>query len=179
MTNSQTNTALRIRPATPADAGAIAAVTVRGWQAAYRGIFPDDFLDGLNEDARETGWRAMLESDVEGRMPAWVAERDGRVIGFVSSGPPRDEDVPLPAAEVYALYVLPEAWRGGAGTALLTTTVDHWLARDAATLVLWVFEANVRARSFYEAAAWSPDGARQPIEIAGIVATEVRYRRRA
>ena len=167
---------LAVRRAGLADARAIAEIAVAGWRAAYRGILPDDFLAGLRVDAREAGWREWLAGDVDGGAPAWVAELDGRVIGFVSSGPPRDDDVPLPAAEIYAIYVRPDAWRGGAGRKLLAAATDHWLERGAGTLLLWVLEANARGRAFYEAMGWHPDGGRQEIEFGGFSAIEIRYR---
>jgi ribosomal protein S18 acetylase RimI-like enzyme len=166
-----------VRRAGPADARAMAEVRVRGWQAAYSGILPDDFLAGLTVAAGEAAWRAWLE-DAEGGLPAWVAERAGKVAGFVSSGPPRDDDVPLPAAEVYALYVLPQLWRHGLGRALLETATEFWRARGAETTVLWVFRDNAPARAFYEAQGWQPDGGRQELELAGASAIEVRYRLR-
>jgi GNAT superfamily N-acetyltransferase len=167
--------ALAVRRAVPADARTIAEIGVIGWRAAYRGILPDDFLAGLSVDVREIAWRSLLETDPEGRAPTWIAERGGRAVGFVASGPPRDDDVPPPAAEVYALYVRPEAWRTGAGSTLLSTAVDHWRAGGATTLVLWVLQANGLARSFYESQGWRPDGASQPLDLGGFVTTEVRY----
>jgi len=80
----------------------------------------------------------MLARDVDGGVPAWSPSAPAASAGFVSSGPPRDEDVPLPAAEIYAIYVLAEAWRQGLGRALLETAVTHWRAGGAKTLVLWV-----------------------------------------
>lgn len=164
-----------IRPARVADARAIAEIGVLGWQSAYRDILPHQFLAGLSVAAREVAWRAMLEADPEGAAPAWVAERDGRTIGYLSSGPPRDDDVPLPAAEVYAIYVLPKAWRSGTGRLLLTAAVDHWRSFDTTTLVLWVLERNARARAFYEAMGWRPDGCRQTLELGGTSTIEMRY----
>jgi ribosomal protein S18 acetylase RimI-like enzyme len=169
-------TELTIRRATPLDARAIAEVTVTGWQAAYRSILPDDFLDSLRVESRTTAWQEVLARDSEGGTPAWVAERDGRVVGFVGGGPPRDDDVPLPAAEIYAIYVLPDASRQGLGRALLEAAVAHWRGHGTETLVLWVFEANQAARTFYEALGWRPDGARQALEMGGMSAIEVRYR---
>ena len=168
--------ALSVRRASPADARAIAEIGVLGWRAAYRGILPGGFLASMSVDAREVAWRSMLESDEEGLAPSWVAELDARVIGFVATGPPRDDDVPLPAAEVYALYVLPAAWRAGAGGALLDTAVSYWRPQGVAELVLWVLAKNRRARAFYESQGWRPDGTNQPIDIGGTIATEVRYR---
>ena len=169
-------TDLMIRNAGVTDARAIAEIGVRGWQAAYRGILPDALLYGLSIDARETAWRMMLENDEAGDAPAWLAERNGSAIGFLASGPPRDGDVPRPAAEVYAIYVIPDSWRSGAGRGLLTTAVDQWKVRGATTLALWVLEANARGRAFYEAMGWRADGRRQEIAFGGFAATEVRYR---
>jgi GNAT superfamily N-acetyltransferase len=166
---------VRVRRALPADARAIAEVTVRGWQAAYRGLMPAEFLDGLSVSGREVAWREMLDRDADG-VPAWLAERNGRGLGFVSSGPPRDADVPLPGAEVYAVYVLPEEWRTGIGRCLLETAVGHWRSHGATTLVLWVLEGNGPARAFYQAMGWEPDGGRQQLEIAGTSLAEIRYR---
>jgi GNAT superfamily N-acetyltransferase len=160
----------------PADARAVAEIGVLGWQAAYRDILSGDFLAGLSVGPREVAWRSMLESDEEGLAPSWLAELEARPVGFIATGPPRDEDLPLPAAEVYALYVLPDVWRRGAGSALLAKAVDHWRADGVTTLVLWVLEANLSARSFYESQGWRPDGAAQSIDVGGAVNIEVRYR---
>ena len=165
-----------MRRAVVADAVPIAEISVVAWQAAYRGILPLGFLAGLSVPPRAVAWAAMLESDADGASPAWVAERAGRIIGYASTGPPRDEDVPLPAAEVYAIYVLPEAWRTGFGRALLSVAVAEWRARGTDTLVLWVLEDNAPARHFYEAMGWAPDGSRQQIDLGGLAATELRYR---
>ena len=157
------------------DARAIAEIAVRGWQAAYRGILPDEFLDGLSVTAREAGWRDLLEGDAEVRTPAWLAELGGRRVGFVSSGPPRDEDVAAPAAEIYAIYVLPDSWRRGVGRMLLRTAVAHWQAAGVDRLVLWVLRDNARARGFYESMGWRADGAEQPLTIGDVSVREVRY----
>jgi hypothetical protein len=41
-----------VRPARPDDALPVAGVHVRSWQAAYRGLLPDDYLDGLRAEER-------------------------------------------------------------------------------------------------------------------------------
>ena len=40
--------ALEIRLATDADARGIARVRVSGWQSAYRGLIPDEYLDRMD-----------------------------------------------------------------------------------------------------------------------------------
>jgi hypothetical protein len=49
-----------VRPATVEDAPAIAAIHVRVWQYAYRGIVPDSFLDSLSSERRTDQWMAAL-----------------------------------------------------------------------------------------------------------------------
>ena len=165
-----------IRPAVVGDARVIAEIGVAGWRAAYAGTLPADFLAGLKVEPRALAWRTRLEMDEED-APSWVAEAGGRVIGYVSGGPPRDEDVPPPSAEVYAIYVMPGEWRHGVGRALLSTASADLQRRGAAMLVLWVLEANAAGRAFYEAVGWRPDGARQLLQLGGIRIPEVRYRR--
>jgi GNAT superfamily N-acetyltransferase len=166
----------KVRRATPDDARAIAATGVIGWQSAYRGILPDDYLDAMSVETRAIAWRHRLEADTDGLAPAWVGESGGRVVGFVSGGPPRDEDVAPPTAEIYAIYLRPEAWRHGLGTALMGAATGHLRSLGATDLVLWVFEANRAARSFYEALGWRPDGGRQALLVGGFRAQEIRYR---
>jgi len=176
-------TPFTIRRAAPDDARAIAEIGVAGWQAAYRGILPSDFLAGLLVHPRELAWRARLESDDEDGAPAWVAETDGRVLGFVAAGPPRDEELatdgaadPARVAEIYAIYVLPGEWRRGVGRSLLDAARGDLDRRGARVLVLWVLEDNSSGRAFYEAMGWAPDGKRQTLDLGGIAVPEVRYR---
>jgi GNAT superfamily N-acetyltransferase len=154
----------------------MARVGVLCWQAAYRGILPAEFLAGLSVEPRAVAWETLLESEGSKDAPTWVAERDGRVTGYLSSGPARDDDTPLHTAEIYAVYVLPGKWRKGAGRALLDAAVEYWLEHGAAGLVLWTFEANASAHAFYAALSWRPDGARREIDLGGFSVPELRYR---
>ncbi len=174
--DSDPSTALEIRRAGPADARAFAAIGVMGWQAAYRSIMPGPFLDSLSVETHERAWLDRLQTVSDG-APAWIAACDGQPLGFLCGGPTRDDDAPPSSAEVYGLYVLPDAWRQGVGRALLETALAHWRDRGLQTALLWVFEANDAARRFYEAQGWQADGARQEVDLGGFASPEVRYRR--
>ena len=120
---------VRIRPAGPSDAEAIAGVQARSWRAAYLGMLPNEVLLGFGHAQGVTFWHRILER-VDGDDSVLVAEFDGDVVGFVSCGPIRDR-IPGYSGEFYALYVLPEAQGCGIGTSLLahaggneTLTVD-------------------------------------------------------
>jgi ribosomal protein S18 acetylase RimI-like enzyme len=161
---------MQIRPASPDDASAIETIRVRGWQSAYRHVFPATDLDALPIDPER--WRSRLLVP----PPGWttiVCEADGAVVGFASAGPSRDEDE---VGELYAIYVDPESWSAGAGRALLAAA-EAALAADYDAALLWVLDDNPRARSFYERAGWAPDGVRKAEERFGVRAAEVRYRK--
>jgi len=177
MSNPETaDRAVAVRRATATDARAIAEINVTGWQAAYRGLMPDAFLDSLSVEHRERAWRARLESGTDAGDPAWVAEIGGEPVGYLVSGTPRDDDAGATAAEIYAVYVRPDTWRSGAGRRLMDTAVDEWWRRGATTLLLWVLEGNRRARAFYEALGWVADGSRKTYDMGGFTTLEVRYR---
>src|ERR1700733_13097606 len=106
-----------LRPAEPVDAMAVAGVHVRSWQAAYRGLLPDAYLDGLRAEDRAQR-NGFTSEDV--RDPASVlAIEDGTICGFATPAPSRDSDV-VDDGEVFALYVDPEWWGRGFGAALVT-----------------------------------------------------------
>lgn len=64
-----------VRPARITDADGIAEVHVRSWQAAYRGLMPQEVLDGLSVAQRAEGWRRIL-GDPESDSRTLVAERE-------------------------------------------------------------------------------------------------------
>jgi ribosomal protein S18 acetylase RimI-like enzyme len=78
--------------------------------------------------------------------------------------------------EVYALYVAPEWWSTGTGRSLMSRAVAALTDAGYERAVLWVLEANARARRFYERAGWACDGASNVLDgLGGVV--EVRYTR--
>jgi GNAT superfamily N-acetyltransferase len=161
---------MRIREATPEDAEAIERIRVRGWQTAYRAIFPPELLDAMPVDWSR--WEGRLESPPEG-WSILVAETGGNVVGFAATGPDRDDAL---RGELFALYVDPGRWSSGAGRALLAAGEEE-LARLHAEATLWVLEANARARRFYERGGWELDDATRRFELATASALTVRYRK--
>jgi GNAT superfamily N-acetyltransferase len=152
-----------IRLATPDEAEAVARVHVETWQAAYTHVFPAEALAGL-----EVADRAEMHR----RRPPLVAEVDGRIVGFVSVGPSRDEGAD---GELYAIYVHPDHWGTGVGRALIVAGEKRMRELGYKDVLLWVLEDNPRARRFYEAAGWTTDGTTRPIEVLGVEVPEIRY----
>jgi L-amino acid N-acyltransferase YncA len=168
-------TGITIRPADQDDARIIAEIHVRAWRWAYRGLMPDDLLDGLSVDRREQGWRQSLSPMGPGN-PVWVAERQGRVVGFVAAGPSQDPDATPRTGEVYAIYLEPDVVGTGVGRALFSLATEELRAHGYRTATLWVLDTNERTRRFYEMAGWRPDGETRLEPWGDFELSEVRYR---
>ena len=174
-----------VRTATIDDTEAIARVHARSWQAAYRGIVGDEFLDGLSDAVWVDRWRTIFTEPQDGARTLVIDEGDAgdegdegeAVTGFARIGPVRDPDPPAPGwDEVYAIYLDPRSWGRGAGSSLLTAALGT-VADDVPGVSLWVFRDNARGRAFYERHGFEADGLAQEITIGGRALPEVRYRR--
>jgi GNAT superfamily N-acetyltransferase len=165
-----------IRPATRDDVPAIARVQVASWHGVYQGLIPDEVIDGITVERRIAQWTAFFQraDDDEALI---VADHEGSVVGLASLGVSRDDDFDgARVGEVRAIYVDPDHWGHGHGRELMVG-VEDWLRRhDFAEAMLWVLEANRRARHFYDAAGWAVDGASKIEDIFGAAVPEVRYR---
>jgi GNAT superfamily N-acetyltransferase len=162
---------ITVRRAEIKDAERIARVHVASWRAAYRGHFPDEYLDGLSWQERAEQWRADLD---EGTKLILVAHDGNELLGFATAGPSRDDDLTSDVLELYALYLDPERWARGAGTALLNAVLDT----TDQQVVLWVLEGNRRAIRFYEARGFQADGTVKTIDRGGHPGRQLRYRTR-
>ena len=161
-----------IRAARPGDAQPIATVHVATWQDAYAGLLPDEFLAGLDVTEWAGRWRDRLAAAAEG-MFTLVFEVGGRMQGFVSGGPSRDE---FPSGEVYAIYVDPACQGRGAGGRLLAAATRLLADAGFTEASLWVLSGNHRARGFYESQGWRCEGTEQPwTPSGGASVPEVRY----
>lgn len=165
---------IEIRPAAPSDATRIAEIHIRTWQAAYRGIMPDNLLDNLSLRKRLVFWRERLAA---GDSTTLVATVDGLVQGWLVYGTSRDADATAKTAEVYGLYVDPDAWRLGLGTALWHHATEQLNHGDIDSVTLWVLEANGRARRFYESIGFELDpGPAKKFRREDVELDELRYR---
>jgi ribosomal protein S18 acetylase RimI-like enzyme len=167
---------IHLRRATEADARAIAEVHVDTWRRAYRGLVAQDLLDSLNVDSRERFWQRALAAMPADRRP-WLAEADTEVVGFVSAGAAEDQDAKPTTGQVYAIYVSADCWDRGVGRNLLGHAERDLRDHTYVEATLWVLATNERARRFYEAAGWHPDGAEQTQTFGGAELHEVRYRK--
>ncbi|MGE5538541.1 MAG: N-acetyltransferase family protein [Gemmatimonas sp.] len=164
-----------IRPATPDDADGMAEVSVAAWRETYGGLLPQPTLDGMSVPDRAAWWRQRLSSGSPDRPRprAWVAERGGRIVGFVDGGPARAAELGQ-EMEVYAIYLLDSVKRQGLGRRLLRAIFRDFVAHGATSAGLWVLRDNHGARRFYEACGAVPTTERTESR-PGYALTEVGY----
>jgi ribosomal protein S18 acetylase RimI-like enzyme len=130
-----------VRAATVDDIPGIQRVARRGWRETY---------EFLSEDAVETildDWYAAdeLERPITASESVYlVAETDG-IAGYASAAPTANEE-----AQLYAIYVDPDRWNDGLGTALLDGVRDRLRDRGVRQLRVEVLAENTVGVSFYE-----------------------------
>jgi ribosomal protein S18 acetylase RimI-like enzyme len=166
---------MHVRLATVDDAERINDVRIAGWQAAYAGVVPADYLAGLDARADDERRRGFLRDPLPG-VRNWVSEQVGQVVGWCATGPTREDDLEPSVHELWALYVDPQRWRGGHGAALLRHARRDARERGFSALVLWVLDANPLGRAFYEREGFRAVAGEKALSVGGRELAEVRYR---
>lgn len=161
-----------IRPADVRDSDAIAHVHVMSWQETYRGIVADEFLDNLSIQRRVEQWTRSLSDPSNTYHRAFVAELDGRVVGFSCYGFPQEMDEEFDG-ELYAIYLLKSSQGHGIGRSLFIEAAKGLLELGSSSMLVWVLKENP-TRSFYEhlGGVYLRE---KPIEIGGRELMEVAY----
>ncbi len=144
-----------LRRAAPDDLDAVAALFLACWRQSYRGVLPDRLVELFDPVSARDLWRRSMASATTDREVIVAERADGTIVGVVTVG--EDPDSPG-TGHVFSLYVGPEAQERGIGTRLLSAAVDRLASRGFTRASLWVFEANGRARAFYERMGWRADG---------------------
>jgi GNAT superfamily N-acetyltransferase len=130
---------IQLRGAGPADADALLEIQRVASVAAFAHVFPPD-----RHAYPDAEVRALLVDRLEGGADVFVAEEDGRPVGFAAVEP----------GWLVGLYVHPEAQGRGVGGALLDEAVRRRRAAGDSELRLWTLEDNGDGRRFYEARGW-------------------------
>jgi ribosomal protein S18 acetylase RimI-like enzyme len=143
---------LPIRSASQGDATAIAEIKVAAWRTAYRLIVPDAVLDGLRVDVVRDKWLAVRQSELAEQ--GIVASEQGCLVGYALFGPNRHQVEDFDG-QLFELYVLPSHFGSGLAARLLDAALARLKAAGYSGVMLRVFEANARARRFYEKNRWT------------------------
>ncbi|WP_435077627.1 GNAT family N-acetyltransferase [Halococcus sp. AFM35] len=131
-----------VREATVEDIPGIQRVARSGWTETYSEFLTETAIETILEDwyAAET-----LEKPITAPENVYlVAETDG-IAGYASAAPTANEE-----AQLYAIYVDPDRWNDGLGTALLDGVLDRLSDRGIRRLRVEVLAENSTGVSFYE-----------------------------
>lgn len=142
-----------LRRAKPEDASELGALHVASWDETYSGILPDAMLADLSVASRTARWAKILgDGTSSANTVVWLAEDQGRVVGFGSAGRQRDPGLEAKGfdAEISAIYVLRSHQRAGLGRALMAAMALTLRERAHCAASLWVLRENEIARKFYD-----------------------------
>ncbi|RSN33526.1 GNAT family N-acetyltransferase [Amycolatopsis sp. WAC 01416] len=130
-----------LRPATPADADAVAKIWYHGWQDGHLGNVPDELV---RIRTRESFWKRAAERVGDTTM----ALVSGEVAGFVM----------VVGDEVEQVYVSSDHRGSGVAGVLLAEAERLVSTGGHSRAWLAVAPGNARARRFYERCGWSDEG---------------------
>lgn len=145
----------------------ISNIYEQSWRHAYKGIIPQDYLDGIPKGR----WCRAFDN------PKWhtlVMIADGKIIGSSSYCASRFEKF-SGMGEIISIYFLPEYCGKGYGKHLLSRAVDELKAMGFTDIFLWVLEENRNARRFYEKCGFSFSGESLMDNIGGKDLVELQY----
>src|SRR4051812_46637936 len=164
--------AFELRPAVPADAAAMAAITGEGFET-YRAFTPPGWQPWrpTAEETRERFWQ----------LGAWavVAESEGEVIGLGGHVIGREGRVGpiIPGmAHVAAVFVREPWWGTGVAAALLERLIEHMRDAGYEEARLYTPVGQARARAFYAREGWHEVSGPLPAPEVGLDMIELRRR---
>jgi ribosomal protein S18 acetylase RimI-like enzyme len=136
---------IRIRPAVPNDAEAIANVMITAMRSAFEGIVPDRCLQWPDSAA---DWKQAITADFGTGIFLDVAQISGGLIVAYAMGS-RITDDPLYPGELLQLNVLPGYQRQGIGALLVLHVARRLAEQNIHSLRVKVMRVNPY-RIFYE-----------------------------
>jgi GNAT superfamily N-acetyltransferase len=140
---------IHIKAAKFEDLPDIARIHVKSWQETYAGQVPQDYLDGMDIKARQKKWEEIFNSNAAGDNNLYLAFEGNKPAGFISFGRSRDKEMP-DSGEIYAVYLLREAWGKSVGYTLFNTARQKLIEQGFNAFYLWVLDTNERAIAAYK-----------------------------
>ena len=147
MTNTKIS-AFVIRKAGDKDAEQIAFINAESWQTTYRGIVDHSFLATITPAQQLPRAKRLVES---AELSCIVAEhkQTKEIAGFACFGKNREAKVDADC-ELHAIYLIAKFQGCGIGKMLYDFGVKELKEKSKRRMRVSVFEANKKARAFYE-----------------------------
>ncbi len=139
---------MKIRRAKVSDSEKIETVRVNTWKTAYKGLFPDAYLQNLSIEQKAYKTKEWLES-LDDSTAVYVAEvPSNNVVGFSTGGKAR-ETLMSYQGELWGIYILQEFQKKGIGTLLVKEVVKHLIHLNIESMFVVVLKDSPYRR-FYE-----------------------------
>lgn len=159
-----------IRRVKQGDAKTLAYIQTESWKAAFDKIVPEDLLEKCTEITWvENMYESLLK---ENKGNGYIAEINGQAHGIAYWDVTREKDM-TGYAELICIHSLQDKWNQGYGSQMIERILDDIKDAGFSRVMLWVFEENTRAISFYKKHGFAANGKRHE----ALGAIEVMYER--
>lgn len=143
----------------PGDEATLAYIQTESWKAGFKDILPADVLQNCTQPDKVTAmYRRLLAQNIGN---GYLLKTDGHPHWIAWWDATREKDMPG-YAELICIHSLQENWRQGYGSKMMDIVLRDIAAAGFSKVMLWVFEANIRARRFYETHGFITHGKTKP-----------------
>ena len=137
-----------IRNVIKEDLPSVVNIKIKGWQAAYKGIIEDAYLNNLDNEYEKRIHKMEENYMTNGFI---VAEWNHEIVGFCRYVLDNrfSPEIETADGELCAIYVKPEMKRSGIGTKMFQYVIDDFKKNHKSKMVLWCLKDNEPAKEFY------------------------------
>ena len=130
---------IKIRKAIPEDAERIIDISIEVWNTTYKNIIPQDIIDKLQ--SKDEARIERQKRNIKENNNYYVAEVDGKIVGYNSYGQARDDNY-KDSGEIYAAYIL-DGYQGlGIGRKMAVECMKELLKKGYKTMVTKCLDKN-------------------------------------
>lgn len=128
-----------IRKATIEDAETIIDINIKVWNTTYKDLIPQEIIDKLQ--TKDYTRIKRQKNNIKEKNNTYVAEVDGKIVGFNTFGKTRDENYKN-AGEIYAEYILDEYQGLGLGRRMAIACMKELIKEGHTTLITKCLDRN-------------------------------------
>ena len=136
-----------IRKAIPGDEQVLAYIQTESWKAAFAAILsPEELERCTNLQKAEQMYHSILRRDGCNMAIELVNDQPHCIAAWGQNRCNLGDAV----GELICIHSLQNNWAKGYGSAMMEYVLAQFRQANYESVILWVFEANTRARRFYE-----------------------------
>ena len=141
------NMEIRIREAVSVDEKVLAYIQTESWKAAFSDILSSDDLErSTNIEKATQMYQRILQSGMCSIAISFVEDTPHCIAAWGKNRCDLGDSV----GELICIHSLQDGWRKGYGSDMMKYVLNNLRQAQYKSVILWVFEANTRARRFYE-----------------------------